>query len=589
VVTARLLPADPQGRQRLDRYELVGEIASGGMATVYLARRAGVGGFQRFVAIKRLHAHLAKESEFVEMFLDEARLAALIHHPNVISITEVGSSERGYYLVMDYVEGDTLARLLSIASEQNTVVPIGIGIRIVIDMLAGLHAAHELHDDQGVTLGLVHRDVSPQNVLVGTDGIARLSDFGVARAAIRLAGTRVGQLKGKIAYMAPEQAAADESIDRRADVFSAGIVLWEVLTGRRLFKSTNDAATLSRVVTDRIEPPVTYMEGLDTRISDICMKALERPLARRYQTAALFADQLEQTASRRGILASSKDVSAYLQKVLGGEITQQREAVRRWITTSDSTDELTPSGIPRPPGSQPRYEKFDPNADDPSSTSRMRRISSPSIPDPDPSDETQVGPAPRYVPPPRTWIAGGAISAAVILLIVFFVFSRRNHHPLPIAPAAKVTVIPIVGSPPSFGVGSEHDDPAVAGSPSSGSGNSAATNGGAASHISGPGAMGNVPGNGLPGNGLPGNGLPGNGLPGNGMPGNGLPGNGLPGNGLPGNGIESNGGATGGALSGSSPGAAGSPSKSARNTPTVPTTKPGTPAIPDVDLTNPYR
>ena len=381
----------------MDRYELVGEIASGGMATVYLARRAGVGGFQRFVAIKRLHAHLADEAEFVEMFLDEARLAALIHHPNVISITEVGANERGYYLVMDYVEGDTLARLMSIAAEQNTVVPIGIGLRIVVDMLTGLHASHELHDDQGRPLGLVHRDVSPQNVLVGVDGISRLSDFGVARAATRLAGTRVGQLKGKIAYMAPEQAAADEGIDRRADVFAAGIVLWEVLTGRRLFKSTNDAATLSRVVTERIEPPVSIIEGLDTRVSDICMKALERPILRRYQTAALFADQLEQTAGRRGLLATGKEVAAYVHKVLGDEITQQREAVRRWVAVSDCTDEMTPSGSVRALSSQPRGERFSSPPEAPPSSSHLRRLSNHPVINGAADDVTMAAPPPRTV------------------------------------------------------------------------------------------------------------------------------------------------------------------------------------------------
>ncbi|MEP7053353.1 MAG: serine/threonine-protein kinase, partial [Pseudomonadota bacterium] len=192
------------GRQRVDRYELVGEIASGGMATVYLARLTGVGGFQRFVAMKRLHPHLANEKEFVEMFLDEARIAARIHHPNVVPILEVGASAVGYYLVMEYIEGDTLARLLARAATRGKRLPVPIALRIALDMLSGLHAAHELRDDAGEPVNLVHRDVSPQNVLVGVDGIARITDFGVARAASRLTATRVGQLKGKIAYMAPE-------------------------------------------------------------------------------------------------------------------------------------------------------------------------------------------------------------------------------------------------------------------------------------------------------------------------------------------------------------------------------------------------
>jgi serine/threonine protein kinase len=250
-VPARLIDVDHEGRQLVDRYELVAEIASGGMATVFLARLSGVGGFQRMVAIKRLHPHLAGDQEFVDMFLDEARLAAGIHHPNVVSILEVGASPRGYYLVMEYIEGDTLARLLARAATSSQRVPEPIVIRVVLDMLAGLHAAHELKDEAGQPTSLVHRDVSPQNLLVGVDGVCRITDFGVARAATRLAGTRVGQLKGKIAYMAPEQALGQTDLDRRADVFAAGIVLWEVLAGRRLFKSENEAATLSRVCAHR--------------------------------------------------------------------------------------------------------------------------------------------------------------------------------------------------------------------------------------------------------------------------------------------------------------------------------------------------
>jgi eukaryotic-like serine/threonine-protein kinase len=405
VVAARLLPTDPKDRQRIDRYELVGEIASGGMATVYLARRAGVGGFQRFVAVKRLHPHLAHESEFVQMFLDEARLVALIHHPNVVSITEVGASDRGYYLVMDYIEGDTLARLMTDCAEAGRVVPLGVGLRIIVDMLTGLHAAHELHDEQGNPTGLVHRDVSPQNVLVGLDGISRISDFGVARAASRLAGTRVGQLKGKIAYMAPEQAAGDEMLDRRADVFAAGILLWELLTGRRLFKASNDAATLSRVVTEKIDPPMRYVEGLDGRISDVCMRALERPLSRRIATAAQFAEMLEAAAVRAATLGSGRDVAAYMHTVMGAEVARQREAVRRWVNDSETLSENTDvdAGWSKT-GSQPRHERlsggFDRGLDferSPSS-SRDRPVPLRSVHDSDPYDLTLVAQRPRIWP-----------------------------------------------------------------------------------------------------------------------------------------------------------------------------------------------
>jgi eukaryotic-like serine/threonine-protein kinase len=333
MVAARLFEPGT-GRQRVDRYELVGEIASGGMATVYLARLGGVGGFQRFVAMKRLHPHLQGEKEFVEMFLDEARLSAGIHHPNVVSILEVGASPVGYYLVMEYVEGDTLARILARAASHGKRIPTPITMRIVLDTLHGLHAAHELKDDHGVLVHLVHRDVSPQNVLVGVDGIARITDFGVARATSRLTTTRVGQLKGKLAYMAPEQAQG-EKIDRRADVFSAGVLIWETLAAKRLFKADNEAATLQRVMNDQVPDLRRVAPHLSRELAAVVARGLDRDPTRRFQSALEFADALEAVAIERDGIADSRDVAAFVKDILGQEIEQQREAVRAWIARSE--------------------------------------------------------------------------------------------------------------------------------------------------------------------------------------------------------------------------------------------------------------
>lgn len=336
-------------RERVDRYELIGEIASGGMATVYLARLSGVGGFRRFVAMKRLHPHLANEGDFVQMFLDEARLAAGIHHPNVVPILEVGASPVGYYLVMEYIEGDTLARLLARAAGRGLRLPLAISLRVMIDALQGLHAAHELRDDQGKLVGLVHRDVSPQNILVGIDGVARITDFGVARAETRLSGTRVGQLKGKLAYMAPEQAAG-ENLDRRADVFSSAIVLWETLAGKRLFKADNEAATLSRVVNHPIPELKSIVHQMSGELSAAVMRGLERVPERRYPTCAAFAEAIEAAATGRDGIATSRDLAAYVKEVLGDEVEQQREAVRAWLAQSEPSQvnmtQLTPPPSP---------------------------------------------------------------------------------------------------------------------------------------------------------------------------------------------------------------------------------------------------
>jgi len=350
----KLLAKDGEG-ERLDRFELITELASGGMATVYLARLSGVAGFQRLVAIKRLHPHLAREPEFIEMFLDEARLAARIHHPNVVPIQEVGESDSGYYLVMDYVEGDTFARVLARASQSKATVPHGVTIRVLLDVLAGLHAAHQLVDDHGQPLEIVHRDVSPQNILVGADGVARLVDFGVARAASRLSTTRSGQLKGKLAYMAPEQARG-KGVDRRADLFSCGIVLWEALALKRLFKGDGEAETLNRVLYDEIAPPSSVRDDVPKALEDVCMKALQRDIDQRYATAQDFADALEAAARSLSCIGSVRDVAATLDQVLGTDISQQRDAVRAWLSRSEPSH-TGPRSRPDPTGPQPQAKE----------------------------------------------------------------------------------------------------------------------------------------------------------------------------------------------------------------------------------------
>ncbi len=372
-------PADP--KNRLDRYELIGEIAAGGMAVVFLARIAGMGGFQRFVAIKRLHPHLATEQEFVEMFLDEARLAAGIHNPHVVPILEVGGGgdQGGYYLVMEYIEGDTLARVAARAAGRATsvnltaanadpqkrskrapasmpsagpAIPRPVTVRIILDSLAGLHAAHELTDPHGRSLQLVHRDISPQNILVGVDGSARITDFGVARAAARLSTTRSDTVKGKLAYLSPEQARG-ETVDRRTDLFAMGIMLWELLTGRRLFRGETDHETLARVLGGTIPPPSSMVPGMHPSFDAVVLKALSRDVSQRFSTCAEMGDALERAANEaklagsEGGVASPRDVATFMSTVLGQEVAAQRESVRVWL--SQRNDPSLAASRPPPP------------------------------------------------------------------------------------------------------------------------------------------------------------------------------------------------------------------------------------------------
>ena len=242
---------------------------------------------------------------------------------------------------MEYIEGDTLARLMARALARAQPIPRPVLIRIVLDTLAGLHAAHELVDPQGSPVQLVHRDVSPQNVLVGVDGCSRITDFGVAHAASRLQNTRADRLKGKLAYMSPEQARAGE-VDRRADVFAMGIILWEVLAARRLFKADSEAITLQRVTVDPIPRLSQALPGVHPALDRVCAKALARDRDQRFLSAAEMAEALERAAREAAVasttdlgVASPREVAAYVQGALGEDIAAQRESVRAWLAHSE--------------------------------------------------------------------------------------------------------------------------------------------------------------------------------------------------------------------------------------------------------------
>ncbi|MDI1476781.1 serine/threonine-protein kinase [Polyangium sp. y55x31] len=298
------------------RYDKLAEIASGGMATVYLARAHGLGGFERLVAVKEMHPHLAKEPEFVAMFLDEARLAARIRHPNVVATLDVTENEAGTLsLVMEYIEGPSLQQVLRRAVRQRDRVPLDIGLRIFLDALAGLDAAHELTDESGVPLHIVHRDVSPQNILVSTDGIAKLTDFGVARADSRLSSTRTGTVKGKVPYMAPEQIRS-KALDQRTDVYAAGAVLWEMLACRRLVQGDSEVAMMYQITEGAAVSPREVIPEVPEGIARACLKALEKNPDDRYTSAAEFAEALEAAARAEGVvLANHRAVAAYVRAI----------------------------------------------------------------------------------------------------------------------------------------------------------------------------------------------------------------------------------------------------------------------------------
>jgi eukaryotic-like serine/threonine-protein kinase len=304
------------------RYALRHEIAAGGMAVVHLGRLLGPAGFSKTVAIKRLHPHLARDPEFVAMFLDEARLAGRIRHPNVVSTLDVVATDSELFVVLEYIPGDALARLLRAARDAGERVPLPIAASIMVDVLHGLHAAHEVRDDRGEPLGLVHRDVSPQNVLVGTDGAAHVIDFGVAKATGRAQVTREGQLKGKLAYMAPEQLLG-QPVDRRADVFGAAVVFWEMLTGERLFDGASEGEIYGKVLRADVPRPSKLVSGVGRRTDAIVFRGLARNPSRRYESARAMALAVEKALP----LAPASQVGEWVEHLVAETLAERRRQI----------------------------------------------------------------------------------------------------------------------------------------------------------------------------------------------------------------------------------------------------------------------
>jgi len=333
----------------IGRYVLYGSIASGGMATVHFGRLMGAAGFARPVAIKRLHAQFARDPDFVKMFLDEARLASRIAHPNVVATLDVVEQNDEVFLVMEYVRGVALVQLIRNLRQRGERIPPLISVGIMSGVLQGLHAAHEATNDRGESLNLVHRDVSPQNVLVGTDGVPRLLDFGVATAAGCAQTTRDGQLKGKLAYMAPEQIRA-EPPTQRTDVFAASVVLWEMLTGKRLFYDTNEASVLSRVLNSEIVAPSSIVPDLPTSFDRIVLRGLERNPAERYATAKEMANDLGSVIG----VASSTEIGEWVGRNAADELRERAETIAAIERAAADAGDLGREGTPFGHGSPGR-------------------------------------------------------------------------------------------------------------------------------------------------------------------------------------------------------------------------------------------
>jgi eukaryotic-like serine/threonine-protein kinase len=326
--------------EKVGKYELLLPIGSGGMATVFLARSLGVGGFARDVALKLVHSHLRADDDSKMHLLEEAKLSARIRHPNVVSVQEVDEDPFGLFLVMDYVEGDNLAGLERAARKAGKPLTDRLIARLINDALLGLHAAHELCDDRGSPLGIVHRDFTPQNILVSVEGITRLTDFGVAKAADRAVRTKTGLIKGKIAYMAPEQARGHK-LDRRCDVWAAGVVAWELIARRRLYTSEDDVTTLLRIVTER---PLRLREvapQIPEEIDNAVAWALEPDVEQRCPTAETFRATLEAAFAKYEGMADTSELGVFVRDCVGHKLVERQASITEMRSLRLRIGELT--------------------------------------------------------------------------------------------------------------------------------------------------------------------------------------------------------------------------------------------------------
>jgi eukaryotic-like serine/threonine-protein kinase len=313
------------------RYALYGELASGGMATVHVGRLLGPVGFARTIAIKRLHPQYAKDPEFVSMFLDEARLAARIQHPNVCATLDVVATQGELFLVMEYLQGETLSRMLRAVRGRGEFIDPRIAVAILAQTLHGLHAAHEAKSERGEALIIVHRDISPQNLLVGRDGITKVLDFGVAKAAGRFHTTREGNVKGKLPYMSPEQLRG-QPVDRQTDVYAAAVCLWETLTSRKLFKGDNEGSVLEQVLYGAIDPPSRHAPNIPPALDDLVMRGLDRDKSKRFATAREFAIALERCVQP----ALASDIGDWVEAIAGHVLTERAELIAEIESVTDS-------------------------------------------------------------------------------------------------------------------------------------------------------------------------------------------------------------------------------------------------------------
>ena len=309
--------------QQYGKYLLLDRIAVGGMAEIFLARQMGPEGFEKTVVLKRIRPHLGDKKSFVRMFLNEAKLAAQLNHPNIIHIHDLGKVGDSYFIAMEYLFGRDMRRVLPKCEQLGIAFPIVYACKIASQVLEGLYYAHQKTDLQGRPLGIVHRDVTPENIFVSFDGGVKVLDFGIAKAANQVEMTRAGEIKGKLSYMSPEQCMG-KPLDSRSDIFSLGVVLYEWVTGFKLFTGESDVAVLKSITDGKIYKPSYFKGDVPEQIEQILMRALEKDPAQRYQTAWEMQYDLDKFLANNEFTPSNQHLATFMKQVFADEMDAER-------------------------------------------------------------------------------------------------------------------------------------------------------------------------------------------------------------------------------------------------------------------------
>jgi serine/threonine protein kinase len=321
----------PTARRRLGKYVLLGRLGAGGMGKIYLAHAPGPAGIDKLLVVKRLHSHLTNDPVLVNSFLDEARLSMALNHQNIVHTYDVGEVDGRYFMVMEYIDGQNMGVVLRTAKRSGQYPKSTVWAGLFLSVLDGLHAAHTARDARGRPLQIIHRDVSPQNILITYEGLPKLVDFGIAKAAMRVSETDAGTLKGKYAYMSPEQVRGDE-LDPRSDVFAAGIVLWEMLAGRRLYKAETIIRSVERILNEPLISPVRVNPSCDPGLAAVALKALQKNRNDRYASAEEFRSALEDALEATGTRFRAIEGKDLMQRLFADVIDKQRAVLEATLT-----------------------------------------------------------------------------------------------------------------------------------------------------------------------------------------------------------------------------------------------------------------